>query len=79
MFELVCSLPTLRRPTRANFKLQQSSFKLQNSSMECPLFVSTENEQQYDSMMSKQPKLHLRGMMKFMPSWNKIIYICSPL
>lgn len=79
MFELVCSLPTLRRPTRANFTLQQSSFKLQNSSMECPLFVSTENEQQYDSMMSKQPKLHLRGMMKFMPSWNKIIYICSPL
>ena len=47
--------------------------------MECPLFVSTETEQQYDSMMSKQPKLHLRGMMKFMPSWNKIIYICSPL
>ncbi|PFX18582.1 Soluble guanylate cyclase 88E [Stylophora pistillata] len=79
MFELVCTLATLRRPTRANFTLQQSSYKLQNSSMECPLFLSTENEQQYETMMSKQPKLHLRGTMKFMPSWNKIIYICSPL
>ncbi|KAJ7380855.1 hypothetical protein OS493_007248 [Desmophyllum pertusum] len=77
MFELVCSLPTLRRPTIA--MVHQSSFNFQGNGTECPLFVSTENENYYESTMSNKPKLHLKGMMKYMTSWNKILYICSPL
>ncbi|CAH3168490.1 unnamed protein product [Porites lobata] len=29
--------------------------------------------------MLHKPQLHLRGIMKYISSWNKVIYICSPL
>ncbi|XP_078363542.1 soluble guanylate cyclase 88E-like isoform X1 [Oculina patagonica] len=78
IFELVCSIPTLRRPTMANFMLHQSSFNLKGNG-ECPLFLSTDNDNYHESTMASKPKLHLKGMMKYIGSWNKMLYICSPL
>lgn len=78
-FELVCTLPTLRHPTAVNFVVPQSSFDCQNENAQlCPLF-STDNGKYSSTPGSGVPQLHLRGIMKYIKSWNKIVYICSPI
>ena len=73
VFELTCTLPMLHPPTPANVNSIQSPLDFQNGNTD-----SKENENPAQKM-SHKPQLHLRGIMKYIRSWNKVIYICSPL
>ena len=63
----------LHPPTAANVNSIQSSLDFQNGNTDLK-----ENENPAQKMPHK-PQLHLRGIMKYISSWNKVIYICSPL
>ncbi|XP_067052727.1 soluble guanylate cyclase 88E-like [Acropora muricata] len=76
-FELVCMLPTLRRPTIANFDAVDFSgnFSKENDNDSSRLWAKEKNS----SKSNDNPQLHLRGIMKYIKVWNSIIYICSPI
>ena len=76
-FELVCMLPTLRRPTIANFDAVDFSgnFSKENDNDSSRLCAKEKNS----SKSNDNPQLHLRGIMKYIKVWNSIIYICSPM
>ncbi|XP_068723513.1 soluble guanylate cyclase 88E-like [Montipora capricornis] len=79
IFELVCTLPTLRRPTEANCVVNFSSCDISNENYDSgSLLLASEKTKGYPTSSSK-PRLHLRGIMKYIKSWDKIIFICSPL
>lgn len=76
-FELVCMLPTLRRPTIANFDAIDfcGNFSKENDNGSSLLWAKEKNS----SNSNDKAQLHLRGIMKYIKVWNNIIFICSPM
>ncbi|XP_020908568.1 soluble guanylate cyclase 88E [Exaiptasia diaphana] len=91
VFELLSKIPVIRKNPRKQKDQQKTSHQALKRTTSTNDFKSSSTQKpgsqisnhsvppQSSITQDSPPTLHLRGQMKYIKSWDKILYICSPL